>query len=163
METKLIFQAVRLNNTDQYNELILLVDINILNEYNQNLLQEAIANSRTRIGFDLIERGIEVNHKDSKGQTSLHYCGAYKNWELAASILFNGGDPNIRDVYGNNAVWTSVFNARGNYELVKLMVVNSGDIVSKNTSNRSALDFARQINDQKLLDILVDNIGIYKQ
>ncbi len=163
METKLIFQAVRLNNTDQYNELILLVDINILNEYNQNLLQEAIANSRTMIGLDLIERGIEVNHRDSKGQTSLHYCGVYRNWELAELILLNGGDPNIRDVYGNNAMWTSVFNARGNYELVKLLVVNGGDIVSKNTSNRSALDFARQINDQKLLDILGDNIGIYKQ
>ena len=159
METKLIFQAVRLNNTDQYNELISLVDVDILNEYNQNLLQEAIANSRTMIGLDLIERGIEVNHVDSKGQTSLHYCGVYRNWELAESILLNGGDPNIRDVYGNNAMWTSVFNARGNFELVKLLVVNGGDIASKNTSNRSALDFARQINDQKLLDILGDTIG----
>jgi ankyrin repeat protein len=115
------------------------------------------------IGLDLIERGIDVNHKDDKGQTSLHYCGVYRNLELAESILLNGGDPNIRDVYRNNAMWTSVFNARGNYELVKLLVVNGGGIASKNTSNRSTLDFARQINEQKLLDILGDNIDMDMQ
>jgi len=149
-----IFQAIRLNDNSLYKELILSTSINILNEYDQNLLQEAIAFGETLIGMDLIKRGIDVNHKDRDGQTPLHYCGLYRNLEIAQAVLMASGNPNIQDIYGNNALWTSVFNARGNYAVVKLLVENGGDVASKNTSNRSPLDFAKQINEQELIDIL---------
>ncbi len=42
-------------------------------------------------------------------------------------------------------------------------LLNEGDIASKNTSNRSASDFGKQINDQKLLDILGDKIYLDMQ
>ena len=151
-----VFQAVRLNDIAIYNELILFTDVNILNENNQNLLQEALAFGNTLIGMDLIQRGIDVNHRDRYGQTPLHYCGLYKNPDITKAVLVNRGNPNIKDIYGNNALWTSVFNARGNYEIVKMLVENGGDVMSKNASNRSPLDFARQINDQRLIEILVN-------
>lgn len=155
---KNIFQAVRLNDSRTYNELISITELNILNDFKQNLLQEAIASDNTSVGIDLINRGIDVNHQERDGQTSLHFCGLYKNSVIAEAILLKGGKPNIKDIYGNNALWTSVFNARGDFRVVKALVDFGADIESKNNSNRSPLDFAKQINSKSLLDILQINL-----
>ena len=149
-----IFQAIRLNDSNTYKKLISSATINIVNDFAQNLLQEAIASERTHIANDLIERGIDVNHIDIDGQTALHFCGLYKNFEIVEAILLKGGDLNIVDIYGKNALWTSVFNARGDFRVVKLLVTYGANIESKNKSNRSPLDFAKQINSKALIEVL---------
>lgn len=149
-----VFTAIRLNDTSKYYELILSNNINVLNDNKRNLLHVAIAFKNIEICRDLIERGIDVNHKDYNGQTPLHFCAQYRNVEIAKVVLSINGDPNIKDSYGNNALWTATFNARGNYELITLLIEKGGDALSKNLSNRSPLDFAKQINDLELIKIL---------
>jgi ankyrin repeat protein len=107
--------------------------------------------------MDLLSRGINVNQRDKKGRTPLHYAAAHNRLSLAKEIINKGGDINIADVHGNNALWTAVFNARGNYELVELFVEKGGDSLTKNKYNRSPLDFANQINDKKLIELLTIN------
>lgn len=149
-----LFQSVRLNDKDVYKDLIQQVDINITNEYNQNLLHEAVAFNNTEIGIDLISRRIDVNHKDNEGFTPLHFTAHYNNFVLTEAILNCGGNPNIKNKYSNNAIWVATFNARGKYELVKLFKKHGGDPHAKNLNGKSALDFARQIGDKNLISIL---------
>lgn len=149
-----LFQSVRLNDKDVYKDLIQQVDVNITNEYNQNLLHEAIAFNNTEIGIDLINRRIDVNHKDYEGFTPLHFAAYYYNFIIAEAIFKNGGNPNIKNKYNNNALWVATFNARGRYELVTLYRKNGGDPHAKNGIGKSAVDFARQIGDEILLSIL---------
>lgn len=66
-------------------------------------------------------------------------------------IIDHGGDVNLIDEHGNNALWTATFNARGNYDIVKMFLSASGNHEHKNNHGRSAYDSARQINDQVLL------------
>ena len=149
-----LFQSIRINDTDVYYNLILQVDVNIANEFNQNLLHETVAYNNTEIGLDLIHRKIDVNHKDYEGFTPLHLAAHYNNFVLAEAILNFGGSPNIKNKYGNNALWVAVFNALGKYELVKLIKKHGGDPHAKNMNGKSAMDFARQIGDKILISIL---------
>jgi ankyrin repeat protein len=149
-----LFQAVRRNDSDTFYSQIDKVDINLIDEDGQNLLHEAVSFNNTLLGKELITRKINVNHKDGNSQTPLHYIANKKETELALLILNGGGDLNIEDKYGNQPLWTAVFNARGDYKIVKQFMNFSPDINHKNRNDKSPLDFAQQISDQSLISIL---------
>lgn len=75
--------------------------------------------------------------------------------DIAREILKRGGDINIRDKYGNNALWTAVFNCKGRYyHMIELFMQYNTDTTTKNNADRSPLDFAKQIGDTKLIGML---------
>ena len=156
MKEKNIFSVVRNGLYDQYQESIKSVDVNCRNEYGQNLLQEAISSNRDDIAVDLVDRGIDVNHQDCQGLTPLHFCAQYLNIRVAVLLLNNKADVNATDTYGNNPLWTAVFNAGDDYRMVELLVRHGADALHKNNANRSPLDFARQIEDADMIKILLD-------
>ncbi|MBN8671475.1 MAG: hypothetical protein J0L80_12360 [Chitinophagales bacterium] len=73
---------------------------------------------------------------------------------MAEACINAGADPNIDDIYGNNCLWTAVFNAKGKYEIVELYKKSGANVNSRNNAGRSPLDFAQQINDYKLIEVL---------
>jgi ankyrin repeat protein len=154
MESNL-FQAIRLKDDTQYSKLIETVNINVVDDDGQSLLHEAIAHYNNGAAIDLINRGINVNIADNNGQVPLHFCALHKNPIVAAALLRNGADVNVKDIHLNNPLWTAVFNARGQYELVKLLLENGADPASKNRAGRSPLDFASQIDDKFLVSLLL--------
>lgn len=154
MKNNEIFSIIRLGTYVLYEKSIVGVDIDCCNEYKQNLLQEAIAACKNDIAKDLINRNIDLNHQDSNGQTPLHYCAQYLNIEIARLLLSKDADINIEDAYGNNPLWTAVFNARSDYRMVELFIEYNANIYHLNKAGRSPLDFAKQIDDTKLVQIL---------
>ena len=154
METADIFQIVRLNEIENYDRVKGSIDIHISDEDNQNLLHEAVIANSIDISKDLIAKGIDINAQDNKGFTPLHYAAMHKRTELAKIILENGGDVNVTDEHGNNALWTAIFNAKGDYRIVKMYLDASGDSNHKNKYGKSALDFSNQIKDQALIDMI---------
>lgn len=150
-----LFQAIRLNKSAAIIEVIKTININQLNEFGQNPLYEAVVENNLKIAELLIANGINVNHQEKKGQTPLHYAALYKTTEIAEKILENGGKIHIADDYGNEPLWTAVFNARGEYNIVKIFLRHGANAHHKNNSNRSPYDFAVQIKDEKLLELLV--------
>lgn len=149
-----LFQAVRRNDADAFYSQIDNVNINQIDEEGQNLLHEAVAFHNNLLGKELIARNINVNHKDMNSRTPLHYAANSKEIELSKLILNSGGDLNIEDKYGNQPLWTAVFNAKGDYEMVKQFIEFNPDVNHKNQNGKSPLDFAQQINDQSLVSIL---------
>ena len=110
--------------------------------------------TRNDIATNLINRN-NINQQDYKGETPLHYCAAYFNLEIAELLLQKKAQINIIDKYGNNPLWVAVFNAHGDYRMVKLFLKYNANIQNKNRANRSPLDFAKQINDLDLVNILL--------
>ena len=156
MEKNSIFSIVRNGLYEQYLKLIASFDINCQNEYGQNLLQEAIESNMDKIAIDLVNRKINVNHQDNKGFSSLHYCAQYHNMRIAELLLKHNANVNIADSYGNNPLWTAVFNARDNYQMVELLIKYGADAHNKNKASRSPIDFAAQIEDDYMLRILLN-------
>lgn len=155
MKNNEIFSIIRLGTYQQYEKSIAGVDIDCCNEYKQNLLQEAIAVCKNDIAIDLINRNIDINHQESNGQVPLHYCAQYHNIEIARLLLRRNANINIEDVYGNNPLWTAVFNARGDYRIVELFIEYNANIHHLNKARRSPLDFAKQIDDLDMIKILL--------
>ena len=154
MKKSNIFNVIRRGTLEQYKLSITKVNIDVCNEYGQNLLQESISSNKDMISIDLLERNIDINHQDGKGQTPLHFCAQYLNTHIAELLLRNNANINIIDNFGNNPLWTAVFCAHGDYQIVKLFMKYGADAHHKNKAGRSPLDFAYQIDDFDMLDIL---------
>lgn len=112
-------------------------------KFGYSALHMALSKGFDEIAKLLISGGIDVNLQDQKGQTALHYCAFYNKVDLAELILRNRGDLDIEDVYGNQSLWTAVFNDYGRserIELVELFLSHGAQKDHKNKAKRSPLD-----------------------
>lgn len=154
-----VFQAVRREGHAALSAIESLADVNVVDDSGETLLHAAIAHANFDAAYELIRRGIDVNAQNKKGLTPLHYAAVYQHGEIAESILQHGGDFQIVDEHENTPLWTATFHARGNYEVVQVLVANGASKVAyqKNKHNRSPVDFANTIGDNELQNILTAN------
>jgi len=151
------FQMVGLNELEKLKEIVNEGNVNnFVNEYGQNLLHEAIVGDALEIFQYLLYCKVDINKMDKEGKTPLHYSTAYNSYEYTKLLLDSKGIENsVKDKYGNNPMWVAVFNSDGYYDIVKLLKEHGVDAFSKNNANRSPLDFAIQIEDKELAEILL--------
>lgn len=127
-------------------------------EYDKSALHIACVSNAINAAKVLIEAGINVNLKDKiTGATSLHYCAVYNYFDMASLILENNGKLNVQDNFGNEPLWTAVFNVRGSINklpIVELFLKNGANKNHKNNAGRSPLDFANQVKFVPLLEVL---------
>ncbi len=144
----LLFDFVRQDEVDEVIDLIEKegVDINAVDEDGYNLLMISIFRELKKLSFYLIDKGIDLNHQDRKGQTILHHLAVFNDEETLSKCLEKGVDINIQDNYGNQPLWTAVFNddGYGNKRLIMIQALldygaNSNHM---NNSGRSPLIFA---------------------
>ena len=150
-----IFTLAMFGNLDSFKKKFVLKDINIKNEYGNGLLHYSIAGEKFDISIFLIKNGFNVNMTDADGNTSLHLICEHPNLNVAKEMLTQGGDLNIRNKFGNNALGTAVFNCKGRYyDMVELFMKYNPDTTTKNKAGRSPLDFAKQVGNDKLVTLL---------
>ncbi len=131
-------------------------EVNTKSKNGSTLLHYAISGGKMDIALFLINNGIDVNITNSDGQSALHLICVNQNINIAKILLEKGADINLRDKYGNNPMWTAVFNCKGrNYDLVELLMEYRPDITTKNKAGRSPLDFAMQVGNNRLINILL--------
>lgn len=148
-----LFKIIREGNINDLKSEISSQNINALNENKQSLLQEAVIRGKDEISKYLIENGIDINNQDNTGQTVLHYIPIYKNLDLAKEIFKNNFNINIQDIHGNIPLWTAVFNARGDYNIVKLYIENGANLDIKNKVNKSPYDLAIMMKFPELIEL----------
>lgn len=149
-----LFQIIRRGDFSTFLKYIDEIELNALNEYDQNMLHEAIAYKKNDIANKLIDLGINLDQQDYRGQTPLHYIFDNSEFELAKKMLANGASVDLKDKYGNIPLWYAVFYAKGKYELVELLMQYHSDPYLKNNANRSPLDFAEIKSKPQLIEIL---------
>lgn len=151
-----VFHMVELNNLEDLKKIVNESNVNLfVNEFGQNLLHMAITRNSQEVFNYLLYCDIDVNKLDNDGKTPLHYSTAYNNFDFTKLLLDSKGiEKGIKDRYGNNPMWVAVFNSRGYYDVVRLLIEHGVDAHSKNNSGRSASDFAKQIEDEELIEIL---------
>lgn len=125
-----------------------------MNEEEQILLHEAAASDNDGCAREIVNRGADLNAIDANGMTPLHYSAANGSTRVAEILVGSGASLSVSDKFGNEPLWTAVFNARGNYEIVSLFVRNGANPKHENKAGRSPVDFAKQIRDPGLTDIL---------
>ena len=127
-------------------------------DYDKTALHSTCVSNSIEAAKLLIENGINVNLQDRLTQAvPLHYCAVYNYFDMATLLLNNGANLNIFDKYGNEPLWTAVFNVKGELKklpLVELFLEHGANKNHKNNSDRSPLDFANQVKFVPLLEML---------
>jgi ankyrin repeat protein len=103
----------------------------------------------------LLAYNADVSAKDKDGKTALHYAIEYALPDVAEELLKK--NPNITaiaDKFGNEPLWTAVFNAKGNYDLVSLLLRYGANPHHRNSTNLTPLDISKRKGDVTLLRIL---------
>ena len=130
-------------------------DPNEKDNFGTTALQTSIAKKKDEAVAMLLEHGADVMIQDNDGRTALHYAIEYGLPNVAALLLAkNPKVVAIGDKHGNEPLWVATFNARGNYEMVSLLMRYGASPAHRNRVNRSPLDFAKQIGDDVLIGIL---------
>ena len=82
------------------------------------------------------------------------YAIKYGFPNIVKSLSDNGCSVDIIDRLDNQSLWCAVFNARGDCDIVRMLMQKSPNVTQKNKVGRSQLDFAIQISEEELVQIL---------
>jgi ankyrin repeat protein len=93
----------------------------------------------------LIFNGANLNHQDRNGYCALHFAGQQRNLESAILLLDKGANINLTDIHGNPPIWTAIFNAHGDFRLVKLYASKGANLDNENKSKMTSRKLAETI------------------
>ena len=109
-------------------------------------------------GFDtakaaaLIDGGVDVNGKDSKGTYPLILACSYKdNDKMIELLLFKGADPNVRGAKGETPLGLA---AKYSLKAVKMLVEKRADVNAKDEAGFTALRWATIMEQSEVIKFL---------
>lgn len=127
-------------------------------EFGSTPLQAAIAYKSLDAVVCLLENGADAGAQDKDGSTALHYAIEHKLPEVLEALLVNCPEAiSISDKHGNQPLWTAAFNARGNYEMVSMLLRYGADPHHLNKVNLSPLDIPKRKGEPALLQLMEEN------
>lgn len=128
----------------------------VTSEYNgRTLLHVACERRQELIVKYLIEKGADVNAKDSDNKTSLMYAvNAHSNTVLQL-LLANGADVNIRDKNGNSPLHIAALH--GFNDTAGILVSHHANIDALNAAHNAPLHTAVRNNRKEIVQLLLNN------
>jgi len=120
---------------------------------NSSLL-EAIRNGDIKAIRRSIEKGVEINTRDERGNTALHLAALNLDVDTVARLLKAGGNPNATNIWGD----TPLIYSASSLEKVQLLLQNGADINGRATSGTTVLSAAGAFrNSYRVVRFLLDH------
>ena len=101
-DVKTIFQAMRHNRSQEVTKLLDRgVPINVKDKFGNTILAVACQNGLKRLAKLALRRGADINSRNFKGNTPLHFCYTYGYGDTLGNYLISkGADATIRNHQG---------------------------------------------------------------
>jgi ankyrin repeat protein len=88
----------------------------------------------------LLEKGADIESKDSYGRTPLHLAFDHNKLQIAKLLMEKGADIEARDKQGNNPLHRSC--AYRNIDAIKLLIEMKADVNARDDAGNTALELA---------------------
>ena len=126
--------------------------LNKRNKYGFSLLHEALSGHKWDIVEFLINEGIDINLKDSGGNTALHYlCDDNSTdynevFKLIKMLLDQGANINMQNKKGHTPLINATAKSNGQwFDIFRLLLDYNPDIYIQNKAGMSCIILSKQI------------------
>ena len=119
-----------------------------------SFLLEAIRNGDIKAVRRSIQKSIEINTRDDRGNTALHLAALNLDVDTVARLLKAGGNPNATNIWGD----TPLIYSASSLEKVQLLLHNGADINGRATNGTTVLSAAGAFrNSYRAVQFLLDH------
>ncbi len=125
-----------------------------LNSWNNSSLIVATQYGSTEIVKILLNKGVDVNHKDVEGATPLIIASKMDNFDLVKLLISKGADVNAQDNLGTTALMFAAQN--NNIEIANQLIVEGANINAKDSIGTVALMYAAYHNHTEVSQLLIN-------
>ena len=132
------------------------INVNVCNDLIESPLFYACLNNDYKLIKLLIEKGANVNHVNSSGESVLNIT-----WDLnvVKLLLINGANPNLENKYDYSTPLIEAVR-ESNFNKVKLMVEYGAEIDRETTNSETAISVAYNLNNIELIKFLNDKLEV---
>ncbi len=123
-------------------------------EYSRQLeFIEAAARGDVKRVKEFLDSGINVNAKDTKGDTALTRAVQHRHKEIVELLLAHGADINAKDGYTSTVL---IYAARGGYkEIAEILIAHGAHVNAKKSDDSTALMHAVDYGHADIIELLL--------
>lgn len=144
---------MKLKNTVIVALLMLLVSaVPVYGDYILDLMLAA-GHGETRVVKSLLDRGVDVNARDSNGFTALLFAARNGHADTVKLLLAGGADVNAKsELLGYTALMSAITSAK--IIIIKDLLDAGADVNARNDDGITALSFAEELGDTLIIRLL---------
>ena len=118
-----------------------------VDNYGRNQLHYAALASDIAQLSERLVAGDDCNLKDDNGWTPLHFAAQSQSAQAVQKLLANGASVDSQDNNGNTPLWRAVFNYRGDFGPIELLLAAGADAWKENDHGVSAFELGTDTDD----------------